>query len=145
MFYVDDALDGPTANAWGIVIGTSHTEPLARATKEQSLFLNGVWSWANNQQNVTDFLREGVARAKNWETLWTMGMRGLGDTASPTLTAPQLQQIIEVEQQLLREGLNRTDLVDVPQMWCIYKEVGGYYQQGLQVPDDVTILWADGV
>lgn len=78
MFYVDDAQDGPDANKWGIVIGTSHTEPLARATKEQSLFLDGVWSWQNNQANVTEFLWEGVERARKWETLWTMGMRGLG-------------------------------------------------------------------
>lgn len=114
MFYVDDALDGSIANDWGIVIGTSHTEPLARATKEQSLFLDGIWSWQNNQQNVTDFMRQGVQRASKWETLWTMGMRGLGDTASPTLTAPQLQQILQVEQQLLREGLNTPDLSAVP-------------------------------
>jgi len=145
MFYVDDVLDGPTANNWGVVIGTSHTEPLARATKEQSLFLNGVWAWATNEQNVTDFMADGVARAKNWETLWTMGMRGLGDTASPTLTAAQLQDIIQVEQKLLEQGLNLTaqGLESVPQMWCIYKEVGGYYEQGLAVPDDITLLWAD--
>lgn len=143
MFYVDDALDGPTADAYGIVIGTSHTEPLARATKEQSLFLNGTWAWQSNQANVTAFLAQGVARAAHWETLWTMGMRGLGDTASPTLNASQLQTIIQVEQQLLEQGLNTTNLNNVPQMWCIYKEVGGYYEQGLQVPDDITILWAD--
>jgi hypothetical protein len=121
MLYVDDVLNPVVADMYGIVVGTSHTEPLTRATKEQSLFLDGIWSWATNQANVTEFLQEGVERAKNFETLWTMGMRGLGDTASPTLTPAQLQEIIAVEQQLLEQGLNKTNLDNVPQMWCLYK------------------------
>lgn len=121
MPYVDDLLTAPTADAWGIVMGTSHTEPLARHTKEQSLFLNGTWAWQTNQANVTEFLRQGVERAANWETMWTMGMRGLGDTASPTLNATQLEAIIGVEQQLLEDVLKTSDLTRVPQMWvcCI--------------------------
>ena len=61
------------------------------------------------------------------------------------MTAAQLQDIIQVEQKLLEQGLNVTaqGLESVPQMWCIYKEVGGYYEQGLAVPDDITLLWAD--
>ncbi|KAI9708605.1 MAG: hypothetical protein M1820_003823 [Bogoriella megaspora] len=143
MFSVDDPLNDENAKNFGVVVGTSHTEPLMRWTKEQSLFLNGTWSWANNQQNVTDFMRIGAQRAAPYEHVWTMGMRGLGDTASPTLNAAQLAEIIKVEQGLLQDAFNTTDISDIPQMWCLYKEVGGYFQQGLDVPDDITLLWAD--
>ena len=70
-------------------------------------------------------------------------MRGLGDTSSPTLNATQLETIIGVEQQLLEEVLKVNNLKNVPQMWCLYKEVGGYFEQGMTVPDDITLLWAD--
>ncbi|MCJ1309382.1 hypothetical protein MMC25_003041 [Agyrium rufum] len=143
MFNVDDPKNEATADMYGIFMGTSHTEPLMRATKEQSLFLNGVWSWSTNEQNVTDFMRAGAKRAQPYEGVYTMGMRGLGDTASPTLNASSLQQIIQVEQQILRDTFNTTDLSNIPQMWCLYKEVGTYFQQGLSVPEDITLLWAD--
>ena len=143
MFNLDDPKNEATADMYGVVMGTSHTEPLFRATKEQSLFLNGIWSWSANEANVTAFMKEGAERAAPYEGVYTMGMRGLGDTASPTLNASSLQQIIQVEQSILKEVLNTTDLSDIPQMWCLYKEVGGYFQQGLQVPDDITLLWAD--
>jgi hypothetical protein len=74
MFYVDDTLDGPTADIYSVVMGTSHTEPMMRATKEQSIFLNGTWAWATSQQNVLDFMRDGAERAKRWEILISMGM-----------------------------------------------------------------------
>ncbi|KAK5947409.1 hypothetical protein PMZ80_001559 [Knufia obscura] len=143
MFYVDDIQNGKTADDYGIVMGTSHTEPLARATNEQSNFLNGTWSWAYNQQNVTEFMRQGVERAQPFETLYTLGMRGLGDVASPTLNASSLEDIVQTQQDILRDVYNTTDLTGVPQMWCLYKEVSEYFAEGLQVPDDVTLLWAE--
>lgn len=145
MFYVDDAQNAQVADAYGVVMGTSHTEPMARATNEQSNpnFMHGVWSWANNRNNVTQFMREGAERASPYETLFTLGMRGLGDVASPTLNASSLEQIVDVQQQILRDVYNTTNVSSIPQMWCLYKEVGSYYAQGLKVPDDVTLLWAE--
>lgn len=124
MFSLDDPDNDANAKYYGFVIGTSHTEPLMRWTKEQSLFLNGIWSWQYNQENVTEFLRQGAERAAPYGKdahLFTMGMRGLGDTASPTLNASQLQDIIQVEQTLLKGAFNETDVSDIPQMWCLYK------------------------
>ncbi|KAJ9610781.1 hypothetical protein H2200_005558 [Cladophialophora chaetospira] len=143
MFYVDDPLNPATADEYGIVMGTSHTEPMARNTNEQSNFLNGTWGWSVNRANVTEFMRQGAERAKPYETLYTMGMRGLGDTASPTLNASTLEQIVSVQQSLLREVYNTTNSSIVPQMWCLYKEVGGYFADGLNVPEDITLLWSD--
>ena len=121
MFSVDDPRSDATADMYGIVIGTSHTEPMMRWTKEQSLFLDGIWSWSSNEANVTKFMREGAERAAPYEHVWTLGMRGLGDTASPTLDASSLREIINVEQQILMDTFHRSNISDIPQMWCLYK------------------------
>lgn len=118
-FYTDDPQNGPTADMYGIVMGTSHTEPLARADKEKSAV--GNWDWGVNRNGVQNYMTQGVQRAKNWESLWTLGMRGNGDNASPTLTASQLSQVISFQQTTLRSVLGVNDLSTVPQMWCLYK------------------------
>ncbi|KAF2840450.1 glycoside hydrolase family 115 protein [Patellaria atrata CBS 101060] len=138
-FYVDDSKNGPLADEYGIVMGASHTEPMARADKEKVK----PWDWNSNQNNLKKYMQDGVTRAKNWETLWTMGMRGDGDTASPTLTAASLTSVINYQQSILKSTLGVSDLSKVPMMWCLYKEVGGYYQQGMTVPNDITLLWSD--
>ncbi|KAK3063896.1 hypothetical protein LTS18_011836, partial [Coniosporium uncinatum] len=143
MFYRDDPENAATADYYGIVAGTSHTEPMTLATNEQRAYLNGTWAWNTNRENVTDLMRVGAERAEPYETLFTMGMRGLGDEASPTLNASSLQQIVATQQDILRDVYNLTNVSSIPQMWCLYKEVGGYLADGLQAPDDVTLLWAD--
>ena len=67
MYSLDDPVNDQNAKYYGVVVGTSHTEPLMRWTKEQSLFLNGTWSWAYNQQNVTNFMRQGAQRGAPYE------------------------------------------------------------------------------
>lgn len=116
-FYVDDSKNGPLADEMGIVMGTSHTEPMARADKEKVK----PWDWKSNQNNLKKYMQDGATRAKGWETVWTMGMRGDGDTASPTLDASQLVSVIEYQQSVLKSTLGISDLSSVPQMWCVYK------------------------
>ncbi|KAI8207018.1 hypothetical protein K4K52_002606 [Colletotrichum sp. SAR 10_76] len=142
MFYVDDVANGALADDFGVVMGTSHHEPMARAYREQERDLDGRWDWSLNKENLTAFMRAGAERSKDWETVYTMGMRGEGDTESPTLTAPQLEEIIAVQQEILN-ATHGSRSSDLPKVWALYKEVGKYYQQGLQVPDDVTLLWTD--
>ncbi|CAG8644689.1 9445_t:CDS:2, partial [Acaulospora colombiana] len=105
MFYVDDSTSGPLADRYGIVMGTSHTEPMARATKEQGLFNSGTWDWTTNKANVKTFMQQGVTRAKSWETLWTLGMRGEHDTGNPNITAASLTEIISYQQSILKSTL----------------------------------------
>ncbi|KAK1147750.1 ATP synthase mitochondrial F1 complex assembly factor 1 [Aspergillus melleus] len=143
VFHLDDPRNSPTADEYGIVTGTSHTEPMMRWTKEQHLLLNGDWNWDTNRENVTVFFKEGAERTKDFESLYTLGMRGLGDVASPTITAKSLGDIVNIQQQVLSDVFNVSDVSSIPQMWCLYKEVGGYFQDGLRVPDDITLLWAD--
>lgn len=142
-FHLDDERNSPTADEYGIVMGTSHTEPMMRWTKEQSLFVEGDWNWDTNQENITEFFREGAKRSKEYDSLYTLGMRGLGDNASPTITAESLGDIVAAQQKILSEVFNVTDTSSIPQMWCLYKEVGGYFHDGLRVPEDIILLWAD--
>ena len=143
MFYIDDPMNAKTADHYGVVVGTSHTEPMTLATNEQGSRLNGTWAWEGNRENVTAFFREGAERSAQYETLCTLGMRGLGDAESPTLNSSQLEDIVRVQQRLLAETHNKTNVSSIPMMWCLYKEVGGYWAQGMDVPDDITLLWAD--
>ena len=121
MFYVDDSENGQIADDYGVIMGTSHHEPMARSEVEQQRYLEGDWNWQDNQENIEIFFQEGIERARDWDTVWTLGMRGEGDAASPTLTAADLEEIIGVQQSLLKEGLNVTDLLDIPQTWVLYK------------------------
>ncbi|KKY22607.1 putative glycoside hydrolase family 115 protein [Phaeomoniella chlamydospora] len=143
MFNVDDGRSQPLADYYGIVMGTSHTEPMMRASIEQSLFLNGSWDWSTNNVSVYEFMKDGAERAKPYESLFTMGMRGYGDVASPTITADSLGLIVQAQQEILQDVFKTTNTSTIPQMWCLYKEVGGYYQEGLRIPDDITMLWSD--
>ncbi len=120
MFYLDDAKNGPTANEYGIFMGTSHHEPMARADKEQGRFLSGSWDWGSNKANVKTFMEAGVTRAKNWTTIYTLGMRGSGDAASPTLTSSALQDVIQWQQSTLTRVIGKP-LSDIPQAWVMYK------------------------
>ncbi|KUJ08228.1 uncharacterized protein LY89DRAFT_600152 [Mollisia scopiformis] len=141
MFALDDTKNQPLADTYGIVMGTSHTEPLMRSTKEQTKYVSGSWDWTSNKANIIKFLTDGANRAKPYESLYTMGMRGSGDTASSTLTAASLADVVSEQQKILTSVIGNVSTI--PQMWCLYKEVGGYYQKGLKVPDDITLLWSD--
>ncbi|KAK0635441.1 hypothetical protein B0T17DRAFT_612306 [Bombardia bombarda] len=142
MFYLDDENNGPTATLYGIFMGTSHHEPMARADKEQGRFLKGSWDWKSNKAGVQTFMQEGATRSRNWSTIYTLGMRGSGDAASATLTSASLVEIIKWQQSTLTKALGKP-LSEIPQTWVMYKEVPGYWQKGMDVSDDVTLLWSD--
>ena len=151
IFEVDDPANQPLADAFEVVIGSSHTEPMMRAQNEFGKFYAGQGAWAYNLNNKTidEYFRYGVQRAKPYarNSLWTMGMRGTGDTAIEGLGVDHIVEMLETlvknQRQIIVDGLNGTDITTVPQMWCLYKEVMSYIFAGLQVPDDVTLLWAD--
>ncbi|KAL2834706.1 hypothetical protein BJY01DRAFT_259440 [Aspergillus pseudoustus] len=143
MFYVDDPKNGQMAHDYGVIMGTSHHEPMARSEVEQQQFLQGEWNWEENKANITEFFQGGIDRARDWDTMWTMGMRGEGDVASPTLTSADLEDLIAVQQGLLVDSFKASDPATIPQTWVLYKEVSDYYAAGMTVPDSVTLLWTD--
>jgi len=143
MFNVDDPRNQPLADEYGIVMGTSHTEPMMRATQEQSRFGQGPWQWNVNNASMYTFMAEGAKRAKPYESIFTMGVRGNHDTALNGGDAiQQLEGIFKAEREILNDLFG--DQTKVPQVWTLYTEVQGYYDEdGLKVPDDITLLWAD--
>lgn len=142
-FNEDDPADPALADEYGVVMGTSHHEPMMRAQQEWKRHGTGPWDYTLNRKELNDFWRFGVRRNKNYEELTTIGMRGDGDMAMSAETNTRLLETIVADQRkILSEEVNR-DVTKVPQVWALYKEVQGYYEKGMRVPDDVTLLWCD--
>lgn len=124
MFGVDDPLNQYTADLYGIVMSTSHTEPLTRSTKEWSVFGKGDWDYTKNSENIKEFFRAGVSRSAPFENVWTMGMRGYHDTSlSEDVATELLEGIIRDQTEILKEVFGEDDLAEIPRAWCLYKDV----------------------
>jgi hypothetical protein len=149
-FNEDDPNNPRLADEYGIVMGTSHQEPMLRAQKEwdrRYLSKLGNWNYYKNPDVLENFWREGIRRNRNYESIITIGLRGANDTPMiPNATVAQsmalLEEIVGVQRKMIAGEIN-PDVTKVPQLWCLYKEVLEYYNQGLRVPDDVTLLWPD--
>lgn len=132
------------ADRMGIVFGTSHQEPMARNTPEWNTWYQGPWDYATNTENITTYWKYGVQRAQGLDTMFTMSMRGNGDKALAGANMELLQHIMAKQKSLLpHDDRSNSSKVTVPMIMCLYTEVQGYYDQGLQVPEDITLLWTD--
>ena len=142
-FIDDDPRNAALAHEYGIVMGTSHHEPLTRAHDEWRRYGEGPWDYAKNEERLRKFWRSGVERVQDYETLFTVGMRGDGDEAmSEETNVALLEQIVADQRNILADVIGRPS-AEVPQVWALYKEVQEYYERGMRVPDDVTLLWSD--
>ena len=143
MFYEDDPQNAVLADEYGIVMGTSHHEPLTRAHAEWNSKVNGKWDFNTNAEELKEFWKGGMERMGNKETLVTIGMRGDGDEAMSEGTAIDLlENVVKTQRQIIEEVTDKP-AEETPQMWALYKEVQEYYDQGMQVPNDVTLLLCD--
>ena len=144
-FYADDPENLKTADAMGIIIGTSHHEPMARNHQEYARNRKewGAWNYQKNKQNLDRFFREGIERMKGTDDIVTIGMRGDGDEAmSEDADTKLLQTIVENQRKIIKEVTGKP-ANKTPQVWALYKEVLDYYDKGMRVPDDVLILLCD--
>ena len=139
-FFADDPENGRLANEYGIVIGTSHHEPLMRAHAEWHRGGDkGPWNYDTNAERLQEFWRGGIRATKNYEKVVTLGMRGDGDEPmSRESNVALLERIVADQRRILAE-----EGESAPQVWALYKEVQEYYEKGMRVPDDVTLLWCD--
>lgn len=142
-FYVDDPQNPKLADEYGIVIGTSHHEPLMRAHDEWRRFGEGRWNYELNEENLRKFWREGIRRMDGFESIVTIGMRGDGDEPMTEGTAIALLERIVKNQREIIEEVTGKPASATPQDWALYKEVQDYYDGGMRVPDDVTLLLCD--
>jgi Glycosyl hydrolase family 115/Gylcosyl hydrolase family 115 C-terminal domain len=148
-FNEDDPENPKLADEYGIVMGTTHQEPMLRAQKEWDRRYRGQrWNYYTDPKTLQDFWRTGITHNKDYENILTLGLRGANDTpmipgGTPEQSAELLKKIIADQRQMIAEVID-PDPSKVPQLWCPYKEVLEYYDRlGLRVPDDVTILWPD--
>jgi Glycosyl hydrolase family 115/Gylcosyl hydrolase family 115 C-terminal domain len=142
-FNEDDPLNPKLADEYGIVMGTSHHEPMLRAQQEWKRHGTGPWDYSKNADVLNEFWTQGIDRNKNYESIVTLGMRGDGDLPmTESANVALLEKIVADQRRILAEHMNK-NLSQVPQDWALYKEVQAYYEKGMRVPDDVTLLWCD--
>jgi hypothetical protein len=142
-FFDDDPENGRLADEMGVVVGTSHHEPLGRAHDEWRRYGSGPWDYSKNATVLNDFWTKGMERMKNYETVVTIGMRGDGDEAMTEGTNIALLENIVKNQRSIIEKVTGRKAEQVPQLWALYKEVQDYYDKGMRVPKDVTLLLCD--
>lgn len=141
------------ADSMGIVMGTSHHEPLARNQSEWHRidrdYAGGEWNYRTNAENLRKFWRGGMERmmskgdGEGYENLVTVGMRGDGDEPMSEETAIDMLETIVADQREIIEEATGEPADETPQVWALYKEVQEYYDEGMTVPEDITLLFAD--
>ncbi len=142
-FFDDDPENGRLANELGIVMSTSHHEPMGRAQAEWHKYGSGPWDYNKNKEVLSSFWQKGIERNKDWETIVTIAMRGDGDEAMEEGTnISLLENIVKDQRKIIRKVTGKA-ASETPQVWALYKEVQDYYDAGMRVPDDVTLLLCD--
>ena len=144
-FYADDPENEKTADEMGVVMSTSHHEPMARNHQEYARNRKGwgPWNYQKNKANLQKFFREGIERMKGTEQIVTIGMRGDGDEAMSAEADTKLMTNIINDQRKIIADVTGRKASETPQVWALYKEVMDYYDKGMKVPDDVTLLLCD--
>ncbi|KAK2675019.1 hypothetical protein RAB80_010003 [Fusarium oxysporum f. sp. vasinfectum] len=143
-FFTDDPLNQKFADEYGIVISTSHHEPMQRLSNEWfAENPDGSWNWLTNKQKITEFFEHGASRAKGCDSYFTLGIRGEYDKKMLAEDpAAVVQDAIETQRQVVKKVYGSEDAV--PQLFAIYKEVQSMFETGrLSVPEDVTLLFQD--
>lgn len=142
-FNDDDTLNPVLADQYGIVMGTSHHEPMLRSQQEWKRYGKGPWDYTKNDSALRSFWQKGIENMKSHESIVTIGMRGDGDMPMGQGTVPDLLERIVADQRKIIETVTKKPAREQPQLWALYKEVQDYYDKGMRVPDDVTLLLCD--
>lgn len=154
------------ADDYAIVMGSSHAEPMLRNNVgEWPRDRHADYNYMTNRNDVRTYWEERVRTNARYENLWTLGMRGIHDSAIQGATADAermavLEQVFADQRAMLAAHVPShrrpapthhpnsvpapsPTVEEIPQIFCAYKEVLALYRQGLRVPDDVTIVWPD--
>ena len=136
------------AEKFGIYIGGSHCEPMACSTAgEWSRRGKGDYDYVKNSSSVCHFWEERLKEVSGQEILYAVGMRGVHDgqmQGAKTVEEQKavLERVLKDQRDLLRKYVNK-DVEAIPQVFIPYKEVLDIYRAGLEVPEDVTLMWCD--
>lgn len=147
-FNEDDPDNPHLADMYGIIMGTSHHEPMMRAHKEYTRRRGevGEWNYATNKARLDSFFTAGLRRNKAYDNIITIGMRGDGDVAMSDGGDQEnmrvLADVVKGQREIIR-NVYGCDPSEVPQLWAIFTEVQRYYDKDFTVPDDVLLLFCD--
>ena len=146
------------ADRYAIVMGSSHCEQMLRNNEGEWKAVNqqaqakgeeglGDFNYITNRKTMQDYWETRVKTNGHYENTYTLGLRGIHDYpmegANSTAERVKLmQQAIDDQRDMLRRNINKP-LEEIPQVLCTYEEVLDAYHNGLQIPDDVTLLWSD--
>ncbi|WP_460893503.1 glycosyl hydrolase 115 family protein [Rufibacter soli] len=136
------------ADAYAIMVGTSHAEPMLRNNVDEWKAANmGAFDYFSNKKNVQEYWEKRVKEAKNVDAIYTMGMRGEHDSGmqgakTVAAAATILETIISDQRAMLAKHVN-PNVEAVPQVFTAYKEVLDIYDHGLKLPEDITLVWPD--
>ena len=142
-FNDDDKLNPVLADEYGVVMGTSHHEPMLRAQQEWKRYGHGEWNYEHNDSTLRAFWTQGIRNMDSHESIVTIGMRGDGDMPMTEGSNVALLERIVADQRTIISQVTGKPASQTPQLWALYKEVQDYYDKGMRVPDDVTLLFSD--
>lgn len=148
--FYSDMENQRVADKWGIMITTSHCEPLLfnnAAPSEWTKKRDGEWNYETNKETILRKLDDRIRETAQYDNLYTMGMRGLHDEAMkgstrPTDRARTLEEVF-IQQRAILEKYKKKNADNIPQIFVPYKETLDIYDAGLRVPEDITIVWPD--
>ena len=154
----DDPENARLADDYAIVMGSSHCEQMLRNNEGEWKVVNerakakgepglGDFNYMTNRQTMQDYWETRVKTNGKYENTYTLGLRGIHDYpmegANTTADRVKLmQQAIDDQREMLRRNIKKP-IEEIPQVLCTYEEVLDAYHNGLQVPEDVTLLWSD--
>lgn len=150
-FNWDDPDNPRLADEMGVVVGTSHHEPMQRSQQEwvrtKKNYGNGEWNYMTNEEGLKKFFREGIENTRNYESMITVGMRGdedrpMADAGGREANMRLLKKIFNDQKKIINDVMGKR-AKDMPLVWTLYSEMLDYYEDGFQVPDDVTVMLCD--
>ena len=136
------------ADDYAIVMGSSHAEPMLRNNVDEwPRDRHDDWNPVTNLPGILDYWEQRVRENGKYENVWTVGMRGIHDGSMPgggtiEQKRERLEKVVALQREMLAKHVN-ADPSRVPQIFCPYKEVLEIYQAGMELPDDITIVWPD--
>jgi hypothetical protein len=142
-----DPRNAALADDYAIVMGSSHAEPMLRNNVGEWTDAKEKYNYATNREGVLSYWEERMKTNAAYESVFTLGMRGIHDSGMQGGKTPQeqialLEQIFADQRALLKKYV-KPEVEQVPQMFCAYKEVLSLFRGGLRVPDDVTVVFPD--
>ena len=137
-------------DSFGIIITTSHCEPLLlnnAAKSEWDSERDGEWNYKTNRETIWKKWDDRLREASQYENIYTVAMRGVHDEGlrghlPMEERVPLIEKVIKEQRELLEKHINKKP-TEIPQIFVPYKETMDIYENGLRVPDDITLVWVD--